>query len=101
MSGVRGRSTSQPSRKVSSAERQWDEKTLRPSLVRSPERAAEFTTVSSYPIQRLYTQADLADWDAERSLGEPGSAPYTRGIHPTMYRGRLWTMRQFAGYGTA
>ena len=105
MSGVRGRSTSTPSsgplRKVSAAERQWEEKTLRPSLVRSPERAADFTTVSSYPIRRLYTQADLVDWDAVRDLGEPGSAPYTRGIHPTMYRRRLWTMRQFAGYGTA
>jgi methylmalonyl-CoA mutase N-terminal domain/subunit len=91
----------EPSRKVSSAEREWEEKTLRPALAQSPERAAEFTTVSSYPIRRLYTQADLAGWHRDRDLGAPGSPPYTRGIHPTMYRGRLWTMRQFAGYGTA
>ena len=88
-------------RKPSAAEREWEEKILKPSLERSPERAAEFTTVSSYPIRRLYTQADLADWNAERDLGYPGQPPYTRGIHSTMYRGRLWTMRQFAGFGTA
>ncbi len=88
-------------RKPDAAEREWEEKTLRPTLAKSPERAAEFTTVSSYPINRLYTPADLADWNAERDLGLPGQPPYTRGIHPTMYRSRLWTMRQFAGFGTA
>ncbi|HXW57435.1 MAG TPA: methylmalonyl-CoA mutase family protein [Candidatus Cybelea sp.] len=88
-------------RKPSVAERAWEEKTLRPTLEKSPERAREFTTVSGYPIRRLYTEADLADWNAERDLGYPGQPPYTRGIHPTMYRGRLWTMRQFAGFGTA
>jgi methylmalonyl-CoA mutase, N-terminal domain len=88
-------------RKPSAAEREWEEKTLKPTLEKSPERAPEFTTVSSYPIRRLYTEADLADWDAERDLGYPGQPPYTRGIHSTMYRGRLWTMRQFAGFGTA
>ena len=88
-------------RKPAAAEREWEEKTLRPTLAKSPERAAEFTTVSSYPIKRLYTPADLADWDPDRDLGLPGQPPYTRGIHPTMYRSRLWTMRQFAGFGTA
>jgi methylmalonyl-CoA mutase N-terminal domain/subunit len=88
-------------RKPSAAEREWEEKTLAPALAKSPERAAEFTTVSSYPINRLYTPADLADWNADRDLGLPGQPPYTRGIHPTMYRSRLWTMRQFAGFGTA
>jgi methylmalonyl-CoA mutase, N-terminal domain len=88
-------------RKPSPAERHWVEKTLRPSLAESPERAAEFTTVSNYPIRRLYTQADLADWSPESDLGLPGHPPYTRGIHATMYRGRPWTMRQFAGFGTA
>ena len=88
-------------RKPSAAEREWEEKTLGPTLAKSPERAKEFTTVSSYPINRLYTPADLADWDVERDLGLPGQPPYTRGIHPTMYRSRLWTMRQFAGFGTA
>jgi len=86
---------------ASAAEQEWEEKALGPSLAKSPERMNEFTTVSSYPIRRLYTPADLADWDRERDLGFPGQPPYTRGIHPTMYRGRLWTMRQFAGFGTA
>ncbi len=88
-------------RKPSAAEREWEEKTLRPALQKSPERADEFTTVSSYPIRRLYTPADLPDWNPERDLGYPGQPPYTRGIHSTMYRGRLWTMRQFAGFGAA
>jgi methylmalonyl-CoA mutase N-terminal domain/subunit len=88
-------------RKPSPAERDWEEKILKPALQKSPERATEFTTVSSYPIRRLYTQADLADWNPEKDLGLPGEPPYTRGIHPTMYRSRLWTMRQFAGFGTA
>jgi len=88
-------------RRPSPRELEWEEKTLNPALAKSPERAAEFTTTSSHPIRRLYTPADLADWDADRDLGLPGEPPYTRGIHATMYRGRLWTMRQFAGFGTA
>ena len=93
--------TLDPERKVSAGERAWEEKTLAPTLAKSPERAHEFTTVSSYPIRRLYTGADLPDWNPEKDLGYPGEPPYTRGIHSTMYRGRLWTMRQFAGFGTA
>src|SRR5271155_3647822 len=92
---------SEPSRKPSAAERAWEDKVLNPTLKKSPDRAADFTTVSSYPIRRLYTEADLADWNAARDLGEPGQPPYTRGIHPAMYRDRLWTMRQFAGFGSA
>jgi methylmalonyl-CoA mutase N-terminal domain/subunit len=88
-------------RKVSAGERAWEENTLAPTLAKSPERAHEFTTVSSYPIRRLYTGADLPDWNPEKDLAYPGEPPYTRGIHSTMYRGRLWTMRQFAGFGTA
>ena len=88
-------------RRPSPAELAWEESTLKPTLAKSGERAAEFTTVSSYPIRRLYTDADLADWSAERDLGVPGQLPYTRGIHPAMYRERLWTMRQFAGFGSA
>jgi methylmalonyl-CoA mutase N-terminal domain/subunit len=88
-------------RSPSAREREWEEKTLRPTLEKSPERAPRFTTVSGYPVRRLYTPADLAGWNAERDLGYPGEPPYTRGIHATMYRGRLWTMRQFAGFGTA
>ncbi|HEY4741414.1 MAG TPA: methylmalonyl-CoA mutase family protein [Candidatus Acidoferrales bacterium] len=88
-------------RNPSAAEKKWEEQTLAPTLAKSPERAHEFTTVSSYPIRRLYTPADLPDWNEERDLGLPGEPPYTRGIHSTMYRGRLWTMRQFAGFGSA
>jgi methylmalonyl-CoA mutase N-terminal domain/subunit len=68
---------------------------------KSPERASEFTTVSAYPIRRLYSSADLSGWNPDRDLGSPGAPPYTRGIHPAMYRSRLWTMRQFAGFGSA
>ncbi|MGA7918886.1 MAG: methylmalonyl-CoA mutase family protein [Candidatus Acidiferrales bacterium] len=93
--------TLESDRAVSAGERAWEEKTLRPTLEKSPERAADFTTVSGYPIRRLYTPADLPAWDPETALGYPGTPPYTRGIHSTMYRGKLWTMRQFAGFGTA
>jgi methylmalonyl-CoA mutase N-terminal domain/subunit len=88
-------------REPSAQERAWEENTLRPTLEKSPERQTEFTTISGYPIRRLYTPADLPGWDPNRDLGFPGEPPYTRGIHSTMHRGRLWTMRQFAGFGTA
>ena len=88
-------------RKPSDRERNWEETQLRPALEKSPERFAEFTTISGHPIARLYTQGDLAGWNPARELGIPGEPPYTRGIHPSMYRGRLWTMRQFAGFGSA
>jgi methylmalonyl-CoA mutase N-terminal domain/subunit len=68
---------------------------------RNPERDALFDTISGHPVRPLYTEEDRAEADSERDLGFPGSYPYTRGIYPSMYRGRLWTMRQFAGYGTA
>src|SRR5580693_1709450 len=89
------------SRKPSAREQAWEKNTLQPTLDKNPERQAEFTTISGHPIRRLYTPADLPDWNAERDLGFPGDPPYTRGIHSTMHRGRLWTMRQFAGFGTA
>jgi methylmalonyl-CoA mutase N-terminal domain/subunit len=88
-------------RDPSSKELAWEKNTLDPTLAKSPERLIEFTTISGHPIRRLYTEADLKDWNAERDLGFPGEPPYTRGIHSTMHRGRLWTMRQFAGFGTA
>jgi methylmalonyl-CoA mutase N-terminal domain/subunit len=88
-------------RQPSPKERAWEENTLRPALENSPERQVEFTTISGHPIRRLYTPADLGDWDPDRDLGLPGEPPYARGIHATMYRGRLWTMRQFAGFGAA
>ncbi|MFQ5662591.1 MAG: methylmalonyl-CoA mutase [Terriglobia bacterium] len=87
-------------RKPSPAERAWENTTLKKALEERPERQGEFTTVSGRPVRRLYTPGDLAQFDPERDLGFPGQAPYTRGIHATMYRGRLWTMRQFSGFGT-
>jgi methylmalonyl-CoA mutase, N-terminal domain len=88
-------------RQPSPKEQAWETKTLAPTLAKSPERENSFTTISSHPIRRLYTPADLPDWDPQRDLGYPGEPPYTRGIHATMHRGRLWTMRQFAGFGAA
>ncbi|MGE0882917.1 MAG: methylmalonyl-CoA mutase [Blastocatellales bacterium] len=82
-------------------EQEWEEKTLDASLQKMPESQAEFTTVSLKPIKRLYTPRDLADTDFETEIGFPGQPPYTRGIHPTGYRARQWTMRQFAGFGSA
>jgi methylmalonyl-CoA mutase N-terminal domain/subunit len=87
-------------RKLSPREQEWESRVLKPTLEKSPERQPEFTTVSSHPIRRLYTPADVADIDFDCEIGYPGQPPYTRGIHSTMYRGRLWTMRQFAGFGT-
>src|SRR5712691_10061891 len=66
----------------------------------APEQARTFTTISGRPIDRLYTASDLAGLEYTRDLNDPGSFPYTRGIHPTGYRGKPWTMRQFAGFGT-
>jgi methylmalonyl-CoA mutase N-terminal domain/subunit len=67
----------------------------------SDERKEQFSTLSGIPIDRLYTEESLPGWDPEIALGYPGEFPYTRGIYPTMYRGRFWTMRQYAGFGTA
>ena len=66
----------------------------------APERDATFTTLSAEPIKPLYTAADLPD-EPEAAIGLPGEYPFTRGVYGSMYRGRLWTMRQFAGFGTA
>jgi methylmalonyl-CoA mutase N-terminal domain/subunit len=79
----------------------WEEITLQKTLHRFPERRDTFITTSSAPVERLYTPLDIADLDYERDLSFPGQYPFTRGVHPTMYRGRLWTMRMFAGFGTA
>ena len=89
------------SRSPSEAELAWEKNTLEPAMKKGPERQKEFTTISGHPIRRMYSEADLAGWNKEQVLGAPGEPPYTRGIHATMYRGRLWTMRQFAGFGTA
>ncbi|MDD3827924.1 MAG: methylmalonyl-CoA mutase family protein [Anaerolineae bacterium] len=79
----------------------WEETTLAGSLSRQGERLEKFMTTSSMPIERLYTPLDVEGMDYERDLGFPGEYPYTRGVHATMHRGRLWTMRMFAGFGTA
>src|SRR6185503_17423010 len=78
----------------------WERETLAPALKESPERAASFTTISGRPIERLYTAEDLAGIDYAPDINDPGHFPYTRGIHATGYRGKLWTLRQFAGFGT-
>jgi methylmalonyl-CoA mutase, N-terminal domain len=102
-------------RHPSAEEKQWAEKTLAPTLDKTPERPigaasgvnldehghARFTTISGVPVRRLYTQADLPqDWNYEQYLGFPGQAPYTRGIHASGYRGKLFTMRQFSGFAS-
>ncbi len=79
----------------------WKDTTLKNTLDKHPERRDEFITASSVPIDRLYTPTDLPDFDYINELGFPGEFPYTRGIHATMHRGRLWTMRMFAGFGSA
>src|SRR5437868_6995833 len=78
----------------------WEQETLAPVLKKRPERKKRFETVSLEEVNRLYTPADTADIDFERDISFPGEFPYTRGIHPTGYRGKFWTMRQFAGFGT-
>jgi methylmalonyl-CoA mutase N-terminal domain/subunit len=78
----------------------WQRETLEPALKKAPERQRTFTTVSGRPIDTLYTASDVAGVDYARDIADPGQFPYTRGIHPTGYRGKLWTMRQFAGFGT-
>lgn len=77
------------------------EGTLKDRLANYPERREGFFTMSGIPVERLYTPEEVKDLGYVRDLGFPGEYPFTRGIHPTMYRGRLWTMRMFAGYGTA
>jgi methylmalonyl-CoA mutase N-terminal domain/subunit len=78
----------------------WQRETLDPILKKSPETKKRFESVSLEEVQRLYTPADVADVDFSEDVSFPGEFPYTRGIHPTGYRGKLWTMRQFAGFST-
>lgn len=79
----------------------WEKTTVPNWLKRHPERKKEFRNISEIPIKRLYTPVDTKNLDYLRDLGFPGEYPFTRGVHATMYRGRLWTMRQFSGFGTA
>lgn len=88
---------------LKSAYESWEQQSLFPALEKAPEqeRNAGFSTISGEPIKRLYTPLDIVDTDAVNDIGFPGQFPFTRGIHPTGYRGKLWTMRMFAGFGTA
>ncbi len=78
----------------------WERDVAGPAIAKSPERAPSFTTISGRPIERLYTAEDISRLEYARDLADPGAFPYTRGIHASGYRGKLWTMRQFAGFGT-
>jgi methylmalonyl-CoA mutase N-terminal domain/subunit len=90
-------------KRAAAERRRWEETTVAGSVTRLPERVEpdQFTTVSGEPIQRLYTPADVPGFDYMADLGMPGEYPFTRGVHPTMYRSRYWTMRMFAGFGSA
>ena len=85
----------------SRSKKEWSEATLRKAAERSPERTDPFETSSGAEVEVLYAAEDLASWDYLEKLGFPGQYPYTRGVQPTMYRGRLWTMRQYAGFADA
>jgi methylmalonyl-CoA mutase, N-terminal domain len=80
--------------------KKWNQK-VEAKLAKNPERKKTFTNLSENPLERLYTPAEVPDLDYERDLGFPGEYPYTRGVQPTMYRGRFWTMRQYAGFASA
>lgn len=83
------------------AKETWDKETVQPTLKRTPERQPEFLTSSGIPVKRLYTPEDIESVDPVDDIGFPGEYPFTRGVQPTMYRGRFWTMRQYAGFGSA
>ncbi|MFB6129670.1 MAG: methylmalonyl-CoA mutase, partial [Salinigranum sp.] len=86
---------------IRAAKAEWEEETLAPTLERFGERDEAFTTdTEGVDVERLYTPDDVAGLDYRDDLGFPGEEPYTRGVYPTMYRGRTWTMRQYAGFGT-
>ncbi|MBI3521910.1 MAG: methylmalonyl-CoA mutase [Chloroflexi bacterium] len=87
--------------KAGTGKQRWLDKVYAPAVAKRRERKARFSTLSDEPVEPLYTADDLAAFDADRDLGFPGEFPYTRGVQPSMYRGRLWTMRQFAGFGSA
>ena len=86
---------------VTTARQAWEDSILGKALSRSPERKERFETTSGIEIKRVYTNEDTQDCDYQEKLDFPGQYPFTRGVQPTMYRGRFWTMRQYAGFGTA
>ena len=87
--------------KTKTAKQRWLDEVYGPAVKRRPERKSRFSTLSDDPVDPLYTADDLEGFDPDRDLGFPGEFPYTRGVQPSMHRGRLWTMRQFAGFGSA
>ena len=87
--------------KIKTAGEMWKKEKLQKSLSREKERKEVFTSISGTPIERLYTPLTTAALDYNKQLGYPGQYPFTRGVQPTMYRGRFWTMRQYAGFGSA
>src|SRR5712692_557724 len=87
--------------RITKEEQRWEATEVARAMKRLPERHPDATTQSGMPVKRLYTPADTASLDYERDLGFPGLYPYTRGVQPTMYRAKPWTMRMFAGFGTA
>lgn len=87
--------------KIKTAAEKWRKEKLQKSLNREKERKEVFTSISGMPIERLYTPLTTDDLDYNEKLGFPGDYPFTRGVQPTMYRGRFWTMRQYAGFGSA
>jgi methylmalonyl-CoA mutase N-terminal domain/subunit len=87
--------------KIQAGKEKWDQGPVAKTLSKSPEARAVFTTISGTPVERLYTPLDVKGIDYDRDLGYPGLFPFTRGVQPTMYRGRFWTMRQYAGFGDA
>ncbi|HIP88710.1 MAG TPA: methylmalonyl-CoA mutase [Thermococcus paralvinellae] len=89
-------------KEIKKAEQEWEENVVKPLIAKRPERKEKFMTDDGFEIKRVYTPADLGEnWDYLEKLGFPGQYPFTRGVYATMYRGRLWTMRQYAGYATA
>ncbi len=86
---------------LKASKEKWEKEKLEKLLKKRPERKESFTTGSNEEVERLYTPLDVEDLDYQKDLGMPGEYPYTRGVQPTMYRGRLWTMRQYAGFSTA
>ncbi|MEN6440169.1 MAG: methylmalonyl-CoA mutase family protein [Syntrophobacter sp.] len=87
--------------KIQAGKENWDKGPVAKTLSKSPEAKPVFTTISGTPVERLYTPLDVKGLDYDRDLGFPGTFPFTRGVQPTMYRGRYWTMRQYAGFGNA
>ncbi|MBP8717806.1 MAG: methylmalonyl-CoA mutase family protein [Candidatus Atribacteria bacterium] len=91
----------QEKKRIEEAKKQWEDKILNKVLPQFPERKEKFVTGSNQEVNRLYDPLDLDDFDYLTELSFPGDFPYTRGVQPTMYRGKLWTMRQYAGFGDA